>query len=65
MICHVACCLSQGLLAGSNDFEQLQKGGDCRDINRHYYTLQEARQAVRRPVVQVRMAIATALRCSM
>ncbi|WIA16714.1 hypothetical protein OEZ85_013369 [Tetradesmus obliquus] len=41
-----------GLLAGSNDFEQLQNGGDCRDINRHFYSLQEARQAVRRPVVQ-------------
>lgn len=29
------CCLPQGLLAGSNDSEQLQKGGECRDINRH------------------------------
>jgi hypothetical protein len=45
--------LLQGLLAGSNDFDQLQNGGDCRDINRHFYSLQEAKQAVRRPVVQV------------
>jgi sucrose phosphorylase len=55
MTAEVLLLLLQGLLAGSNDFEQLQNGGDCRDINRHYYSLQEAKQAVRRPVVQVRV----------
>ena len=42
----------QGLLGGVNDYELCAKGG-IRDINRHYYTLQEARQAVRTPMVQV------------
>lgn len=42
----------QGLLAGADDFELMEQGS-IRDINRHYYSLEEAQQATRRPVVQV------------
>ncbi|AWI76590.1 sucrose phosphorylase [Parazoarcus communis] len=31
-----------GLLAGRNDFELMEKTGEARDINRHYYTVDEA-----------------------
>jgi sucrose phosphorylase len=41
-----------GLLAGENDMELLGKSGVGRDINRHYYTLEEVHQAIQRPVVQ-------------
>jgi len=41
-----------GLLAGENDIHLLAKSGVGRDINRHYYTLDEIDLAVRRPVVQ-------------
>jgi sucrose phosphorylase len=41
-----------GLLAGKNDFELLQKTNQGRDINRHYYTLDEIKQNLDRPVVQ-------------
>ncbi len=41
-----------GLLAGENDMSLLAKSGVGRDINRHYYTLDEIDQAIRRPVVQ-------------
>lgn len=41
-----------GLLAGENDMELLAKSGVGRDINRHYYTLEEIDQSVKRPVVQ-------------
>lgn len=44
----------QGLLAGRDDFE-LMKKGSIRDINRHYYSLEEAQAATQRPVVQVRL----------
>jgi len=41
-----------GLLAGENDMSLLAKSGVGRDINRHYYTLDEINQAIHRPVVQ-------------
>lgn len=41
-----------GLLAGQNDMNLLAKNGIGRDINRHYYTLDEINQEIRRPVVQ-------------
>lgn len=42
----------QGLLAGRDDFE-LMKKGSIRDINRHFYSVEEAKAALQRPVVQV------------
>lgn len=39
-----------GLLAGKNDLELLEQTKEGRNINRHYYTLEEAE--IRRPVVQ-------------
>ena len=41
-----------GLLAGENDMALLAKSGIGRDINRHYYTIEEIDQALQRPVVQ-------------
>ena len=41
-----------GLLAGENDMDLLSRTGIGRDINRHYYSLDEIDQAIRRPVVQ-------------
>lgn len=41
-----------GLLAGENDMDLLAQSGIGRDINRHYYTLDEINQAIQRPVVQ-------------
>ncbi len=41
-----------GLLAGENDMDLLAKSGVGRDINRHYYTLEEIDRAVQRPVVR-------------
>ena len=41
-----------GLLAGENDMSLLSKSGIGRDINRHYYTLEEIDGAVQRPVVR-------------
>jgi sucrose phosphorylase len=41
-----------GLLAGENDMHLLAKSGVGRDINRHYYNLDEIDQAIHRPVVQ-------------
>lgn len=35
-----------GLLAGCNDDELVEKTGEARDINRHYYELEEARQSL-------------------
>jgi sucrose phosphorylase len=40
-----------GLLAGHNDLELLKKSGVGRDINRHYYTPDEVRADLERPVV--------------
>ena len=41
-----------GLLAGSNDAELMQRTGEARDINRHYYTMAEAEEALAAPVAQ-------------
>ena len=41
-----------GLLAGANDMELLRRTGEGRDINRHYYTLDEVHLESRRPVVR-------------
>ena len=41
-----------GLLAGENDMHLLAKSGEGRDINRHYYTVDEIDLAIQRPVVQ-------------
>lgn len=41
-----------GLLAGENDMTLLEKSGVGRDINRHYYTLEEIERALQRPVVK-------------
>ena len=41
-----------GLLAGENDLELLEKTKEGRNINRHYYSLEEAEQEMARPVVQ-------------
>ena len=41
-----------GLLAGENDMALLAKSGVGRDINRHYYTVEEIDQTLQRPVVQ-------------
>ena len=41
-----------GLLAGCNDNELLEQTGEARDINRHYYDLEEFHQALQQPVVQ-------------
>jgi sucrose phosphorylase len=41
-----------GLLAGKNDLALLEKTKEGRNINRHYYSLDEVDQEVQRPVVQ-------------
>ncbi len=41
-----------GLLAGENDMALLAKSGVGRDINRHYYSVEEIDQALQRPVIQ-------------
>lgn len=41
-----------GLLAGCNDEELMHETGELRDINRHYYTLDEVDEAIEKPVVQ-------------
>jgi len=41
-----------GLLAGGNDMDLLSSTGVGRDINRHYYSLDEIDQQLERPVVQ-------------
>ena len=41
-----------GLLAGCNDNDLMQETGELRDINRHYYTLEEINEAVEQPVVK-------------
>lgn len=40
-----------GLLAGKNDLDLLEKTKEGRNINRHYYELDEVKQEVQRPVV--------------
>jgi len=41
-----------GLMAGKNDQELLDETGELRDINRHFYSLEEADQAMEQPVVK-------------
>ncbi|MDG3141398.1 sucrose phosphorylase [Streptococcus suis] len=41
-----------GLLAGENDIELLESTKEGRNINRHYYTLEEIERDVERPIVQ-------------
>lgn len=41
-----------GLLAGKNDLELLEETQVGRNINRHYYTLKEIEQEIKRPVVR-------------
>lgn len=41
-----------GLLAGQNDIELLEKTKEGRDINRHYFSLEEIERETQRPVVQ-------------
>lgn len=41
-----------GMLAGSNDIELMERTKNGRDINRHYYTVEEVVQQQQRPVVR-------------
>jgi len=41
-----------GLLAGCNDPELMAQAGDAREINRHFYRMDEAERALAAPVVQ-------------
>jgi sucrose phosphorylase len=46
-----------GLFAGRNDMPLLARTGVGRDINRHYYTIEEVHEQLRRPVVQRQLAL--------
>ncbi|TXS92940.1 sucrose phosphorylase [Parahaliea maris] len=52
-----------GLLAGCNDEDLMNETGELRDINRHYYSLEEVSEAVEQPVVQRLLALMR-FRCS-
>ena len=41
-----------GMLAGENDLELLEQTKEGRNINRHYYSVQEVEENLKRPVVQ-------------
>lgn len=41
-----------GMLAGSNDIELMERTKNGRDINRHYYSMEEVEKEQSRPVVQ-------------
>jgi len=41
-----------GILAGENDIELLEETKEGRNINRHFYSLAEIEQEIKRPVVQ-------------
>jgi sucrose phosphorylase len=41
-----------GALAGKNDIDLLEKTKNGRDINRHYYSVEEIDREIKRPVVQ-------------
>lgn len=41
-----------GLLAGENDIELLEKTKEGRNINRHYYSIEEVSKETKRPVVK-------------
>jgi sucrose phosphorylase len=46
-----------GLLAGRNDMTLLARTGVGRDINRHYFTADEVRQQLGRPIVERTLAL--------
>jgi sucrose phosphorylase len=46
-----------GLLAGRNDLELLERTKTGRDINRHYYSLDEVAREAQRPVVKKLLAL--------
>lgn len=46
-----------GALAGKNDMDLLRRTNVGRDINRHYYTVEEIDQNMKRPVVQALNAL--------
>ena len=46
-----------GLLAGGNDVDLLRRTGVGRDINRHYYTREDIRDQLTRPVVRSLLAL--------
>ncbi|MFV8818463.1 sucrose phosphorylase [Haliea sp. E17] len=52
-----------GLLVGANDEELMHQTGELRDINRHYYSLEEVDREIERPVVQ-RLLKLMRFRCS-
>lgn len=41
-----------GMLAGSNDIDLMERTKNGRDINRHYYSVEEVMKEQKRPVVQ-------------
>lgn len=41
-----------GMLAGSNDLELMERTRNGRDINRHYYSMEEVEKEQQRPIVQ-------------
>lgn len=41
-----------GLLAGSNDIELLEQTKEGRDINRHYYSMDEVKKEIERPLIK-------------
>lgn len=48
-----------GLLAGKNDIELLEKTKEGRNINRHYYSNEEIKREVKRPVVAALLKLFT------
>ncbi|MCA5013708.1 MULTISPECIES: sucrose phosphorylase [unclassified Enterococcus] len=48
-----------GLLAGQNDIQLLEATKEGRNINRHYYTMEEIAEEVQRPVVKKLLSILT------
>ncbi len=46
-----------GLLAGGNDMELVERTSVGRDINRHYYSRQEIREELQRPVVDALLSL--------
>ena len=46
-----------GALAGANDMDLLRRSNVGRDINRHYYTVEEIDENLKRPVVQALNAL--------
>lgn len=52
-----------GLMVGCNDEELMNQSGELRDINRHYYSLEEIDREIQRPVVRRQLALMR-FRCS-